>query len=360
VLSRLSPNTGVSLDSTVFNPAWISDQIEFDTATINHQPSTIHAPHAIASSHASDPRATVGVEIRSTMVASNDDARLPATLIPTHYDLTYDRIDLVNHTFEGRVSIEGSAATSVSSITLHALDVVVFNATLKSQGDDKMFKAEEFKYHKRKQTLEMIWSEKEVLKEGSSFVLILDFKGILNDQMRGLYRSTFVGMDGKQHTMATTQFEPTDARRAFPCFDEPALKASFCLTVTIPAELSCISNTPISSMHTNFEGVTFPTKTITFQKTPKMSSYLLAMVMGPQMDGISSTSRQIVTTIYTVPGKARQGEFCLDVASRCLDLYQDIFKIPYPLVKSDLLAIPDFAAGAMEKYVLCAFNFGYC
>jgi aminopeptidase N len=310
-----------------------------------------------SSAHIRDPRAAVK---RSTMIASNDDARLPVTLIPTHYDLTYDRIDLVNHSFEGRVSIEGSAATSVSSITLHALDVVVFNATLKSQGDEKMFKAEEFKYHKKNQTLEMIWSEKEVLKEGSSFVLILDFKGILNDQMRGLYRSKFVAMDGKQHTMATTQFEPTDARRAFPCFDEPALKASFCLTVTIPAELSCISNTPISSMHTNFESATVPTKTITFQRTPKMSSYLLAMVMGPQMDGISSTSRQIVTTIYTVPGKARQGEFCLDVASRCLDLYQDIFKIPYPLVKSDLLAIPDFAAGAMEKYVLCAFNFGYC
>jgi aminopeptidase N len=287
------------------------------------------------------------------MVAStNDDARLPVTLIPNHYDLTYERIDLVNHKFEGRVSIEGVAAKSVSSITLHALDLQVFSATLKPQGDDaKLFTAEEFRYHMKNQTLEMIWSEKEVLTEGSSFVLTLDFKGTLNDQMRGLYRSTFVGMDGKQHTMATTQFEPTDARRAFPCFDEPALKASFCLTVNIPAELACISNTPIASMHTSTSfQATVPTKTITFQKTPKMSSYLLALVVGPEMDGISSTSRQIVTTVYTVPGKALQGVFCLDVASRCLDLYQDLFRIPYPLVKSDLLAIPDFAAGAMENW----------
>jgi puromycin-sensitive aminopeptidase len=101
-------------------------------------------------------------------------------------------------------------------------------------------------------------------------------------------------------------------------------------------------------MHTNFEGAASLTKTITFQKTPKMSSYLLAMVMGPQMDGISSTSRQIVTTIYTVPGKARQGEFCLDVASRCLDLYQDIFKIA-SAGKSDLLAIQTAGDGKVRS-----------
>jgi puromycin-sensitive aminopeptidase len=116
--------------------------------------------------------------------------------------------------------------------------------------------------------------------------------------MHGLYRSSFVGLDGQSHTMATTQFEATDARRAFPCFDEPALKATFCLKLCIPGHLQCISNTPPSSIHTTYVGTT-PTKTITFQTTPKMSTYLVALVVG-QFDSISKTSNQIQTTVYTV------------------------------------------------------------
>jgi puromycin-sensitive aminopeptidase len=147
--------------------------------------------------------------------------------------------------------------------------------------------------------------------------------------------------------MATTQFEATDARRAFPCADEPALKATFQLTVTIPADMQCISNTPFSASYTTAIAPGKAVKTITFQKTPKMSTYLLALVVG-EFDGISSTSNQIVTTVYTVPGKADQAEFCLATASRALELYQKLFHVPYPLTKSDLLAIPDFAAGASK------------
>jgi len=142
-------------------------------------------------------------------------------------------------------------------------------------------------------------------------------------------------MDGKRHVMATTQFEATDARRAFPCFDEPALKATFCLTVTIPGDLTAVSNTPMASTHTNFDGARC-TKTVAFQKTPKMSTYLLALVVG-QFDGISRTSNHIVTTVWTVPGKASHGHFCLDTAVRCLDYYQELYGIQYPLTKSDLL-----------------------
>jgi aminopeptidase N len=286
-----------------------------------------------------------------TTASSSDDARLPAVLVPTHYALTYDRIDLVNHVFEGTVSIQGTVVKSSSNIVLHALDVQVVKATLKLQDGDKLLAAEDFRYHVRNQTCEIIWSQNDgVFQEGSSYELLIHFQGVLNDQMRGFYRSTFVGMDGKSHTMATTQFEATDARRAFPCLDEPALKATFQLTVNINAELTCISNTPVASSHTSYEGNNGkPIKTVTFQKTPKMSTYLLGIVIGV-FDSISQTSRQVVTTIYTVPGKARMAEFCLDVASQCLDLYQDMFKVPYPLVKSDLIAIPDFAAGAMENW----------
>jgi aminopeptidase N len=281
------------------------------------------------------------------------DGRLPRVATPTHYDLYYKKIDLERHTFDGTVSIhltvpKGAVSWPRFSLVLHALDLNVVGAKLHCNTDDKMWDAEEVRYHKRNQTCEIVFGPESQWVEGASYIVTIDFLGILNALMRGLYRSTYVGLDGATHTMATTQFEATDARRAFPCLDEPALKATFQLSVTIPCSLQCISNTAPASVHTTFEKGT-STKTITYQTTPKMSTYLLALVVG-EFDGISKTSGNIQTTVYTVPGKAHQGQFCLDVAVHCLDLYQKIFGVPYPLLKSDLLAIPDFAAGAMENW----------
>jgi puromycin-sensitive aminopeptidase len=217
----------------------------------------------------------------------------------------------------------------------------------------------EFRYNISQQTVEIFFDDFPGWKKDGSYKINILFSGILNDQMRGLYRSTYLGLDGQSHTMATTQFEATDARRAFPCFDEPSHKATFQLVVTIPAHMQCISNTPPESIHTSVAPAhnskdkdnNMLLKTITYQKTPKMSTYLLALVVG-EFDAVSTTSptTSIQTTVYTIPGKAHQGTFCLDTATKCLDLYQDLFHIPYPLIKSDLLAIPDFAAGAMENW----------
>jgi len=286
------------------------------------------------------------------------DGRLPSIAVPKHYDLCYKKIDLEKHMFDGTVSIqlevpEGAATWPRFSLVLHALDLNIVSAKLQSLTDDKTWEAEEVRYVKRDQTCELVFGPESQWVEGQSYMLTIDFIGVLNDLMRGLYRSTYVGLDGATHTMATTQFEATDARRAFPCLDEPALKATFTLTVTIPSSLECISNTPPASVHTTFDKGT-STKTITFQTTPRMSTYLLALVVG-QFDGISKTSGHIQTTVYTVPGKAHQGEFCLDTAVKCLDLFQEMFGVPYPLGKSDLLAIPDFAAGAMEVRVMCCY-----
>jgi aminopeptidase N len=299
-------------------------------------------------------------------IMSKTSARLsPIVILPTHYDLVYDTIDFVNFTFSGHVSIHGTALSSdCRSIKLHALSLQLTSASLSlmsagSSGSDKhlvLATAHEFRYHLRNQTCDVVFSDDTVIAPGQNYCLICAFCGILNDQMRGLYRSAYMRSDnGVRRYMATTQFEPTDARRAFPCLDEPALKATFTLTVhNIPAALQCISNTPVAATYTTSTATTSsgttPTKTVVFQTTPKMSTYLLAMVIG-EFDGISQTSRSIVTTVYTAKGKAAQGKFCLDVAVKCLDYYQDLFVgIPYPLTKSDLLAIPDFAAGAMENW----------
>ena len=282
-----------------------------------------------------------------------ETARIPVLLRPTHYDLQYRAIDFVQYTFTGRVTMHGTAVQTTQderiSIPVHALELQLTQATLvRKSGDRPSIQAEEFRYHVKQQTCDIVFSTSLIAHE--EYELIMDFQGILNDQMHGFYRSSYTALDGSTVTMGTTQFEATDARRAFPCLDEPAHKATFQLTVTIPAHLQCISNTPMAATYTKYDDQTKQLyKSIQFQTTPLMSTYLLAWVMG-RFDGVSTTLHQIVTTVYTVEGKAAQGLFCLNVASKCLAYYQDLFQIPYPLTKSDLLAIPDFAAGAMENW----------
>jgi aminopeptidase N len=258
--------------------------------------------------------------------------------------------------FEGQVSIKCTARQSLKdfAITLHAVEVQVIEASIRK--DDTTVAAIEFRYDFRQQTCQLVFDEcaGDFFQKDKEYVLTMDFAGILNDQMRGFYRSAYHALDGSTKTMATTQFEATDARRAFPCFDEPALKATFCLTLTIPGHLQCISNTPMAASSSHYANGVY-TKTVKYQTTPLMSTYLLCFVIG-EFDAISSTSRQIVTTVYTMPGKASQGQFCLELAVRCLDYFQDLFGVPYPLVKSDLIAITDFAAGAMENWGLVTYR----
>jgi aminopeptidase N len=280
--------------------------------------------------------------------------RLPVTVIPHHYDLQYKKIDLERHVFDGVLTMHATvpSPTNRTSLLLHSLELQIVSCTLNESNEskDEQWSGIEYRYNIPQQTVEIVFDDFAGWKEGAAYTIKIHFTGILNDQMRGLYRSTYIGLDGKPHTMATTQFEATDARRAFPCLDEPAHKATFQLTVSIPPHLQGISNTPFESVYTTYLGNNQSVKTIQYQKTPKMSTYLLALVVG-DFDAISKTSPAgIQTTVYTIPGKAHQGTFCLETATKCLDLYQTLFNIPYPLTKSDLLAIPDFAAGAMENW----------
>lgn len=307
--------------------------------------------------------------------------RLP--IVPKHYDLTYQRVDLKSFEFFGTVQIHAQGKTVVADkeafrfnkITIHCDEVQIIEAKLQFDDGATTLTAEEFNYHMRNQTCTVVFpttttttteltdgagessSSSSIWKEDREYILTLTFRGELNDKLRGLYRSTYVdATDGKTHIIATTQFEPTDARRAFPCFDEPALKATFALSVRAPVDFQVLSNTPPASIFTD-ENRKY--KLVKFQTTPLMSTYLVALVMG-RFDCVSTSSMSkrsnIMTTVYTVPGKAEQGLFCLDTATRCLDFYQNLFGIPYPLTKSDLVAIPDFAAGAMENWGLVTYR----
>ncbi|KAJ1289420.1 hypothetical protein BS78_02G163000 [Paspalum vaginatum] len=166
----------------------------------------------------------------------------------------------------------------------------------------------------------------------------------------GFYRSKYQ-YRGKQKNMAVTQFESVYARRCFPCWDEPAFKAKFKLTLEVSSGMVALSNMPIAN-----QTIAGPIKTVYYEESPLMSTYLVAIVVGllEYVEGVTPEGTKV--RVYTQVGKSKQGKFALDVGVKSLHLYKDYFGTPYPLPKLDMVAIPDFAAGAMENYGLVTFR----
>ena len=157
--------------------------------------------------------------------------------------------------------------------------------------------------------------------------------------MAGYYRSKYTDMNGDSKFMGTTQFEAIDARRAFPCWDEPARKAVFAITLTVPSAMAAISNMP----ELEAGAVSATKRRYKFADTPIMSTYLVAWCVG-EFDFIQDqSSRGVVIRVYTPPGKVEQGRFALDAACKTLDFYEEYFGIEYPLAKLDMMAITEFA-----------------
>jgi puromycin-sensitive aminopeptidase len=175
-------------------------------------------------------------------------------------------------------------------------------------------------------------------------VLRCRFTGILNDKLRGFYRSTYTDAEGVVHTIATTQMEATDARRAFPCWDEPDRKAVFEITLVIDRHLAAYSNSPV--VEEIEEG---DHRRLRFAPTMKMSTYLVAMIVGPLVATEPIEVDGVPVRVVHVPGKEDLTGFALEAASHALRFFSDYFAIHYPAEKLDLVAIPDFAFGAMEN-----------
>lgn len=181
--------------------------------------------------------------------------------------------------------------------------------------------------------------------------LYCEFTGEINDKMKGLYRSKYLTPVGEERYAAVTQFEATDARRCFPCWDEPAIKATFDITLEVPANRVALSNMPVKE-----EKISNDIKIVQFDTTPIMSTYLVAVVVG-EYDYVEKTSRDgVLVRVYTPVGKSKQGLFALEVAARVLPYYKEYFDIAYPLPKIDLIAIADFSAGAMENWGLVTYR----
>ena len=263
--------------------------------------------------------------------------RLPTNVRPTHYDLHLTP-NLSTFVFQATVSIHLTVATATRTVHLNSAELKIHSADI-TQGSNKA--SATIAYNEDDETA--IFTFEKELSVGDA-VLHLSYEGRHNDKMRGCYRSKYQ-RQGNCAYMCVTQFESTDARRALPCFDEPALKASFTVALTTDAHLLAISNMPAISSTPAANGQV----THTFDRSPVMSTYLLAWCVG-EFDHLEAhTEDGILVRCFTPVGKASQGQFALDCAVRILPFYNEFFQIKYPLPKVDMLAIDDFAAGAMES-----------
>ncbi len=274
-------------------------------------------------------------------MTSSNEWKLPTTVKPTLYTLTLQP-DLDNFTFTGGETIAIRIDEPVSAIQMNSAEIAIQAANL-TLPDGSKRRPESISFDEEKETVTFGFADAIPAGEAE---LAIEFTGELNDKLRGFYRSSYTDVDGNQRWMATTQFEATDARRAFPCWDEPAVKAAFDVTLVVPQNLEVISNTePVSS--TSADG---GKKVVRFAETPVMSTYLLAFIVGDLACVQDRTRDGVLMRVWATRGNEDKGQFALETSMALLDYFHDYFGTPYPLSKLDHIAIPDFAAGAMENW----------
>jgi len=273
------------------------------------------------------------------MSPSPNPFRLTRAVVPSAYRV-FLTPDLEAATFSGRVEVDVEVTEATALMTLHAKNLVVGAATLTAGGSSR--RSGEPSYEDEYETAAFTFDD--ALPIGPATVEIA-FTGVLNDQLVGFYRSTYTDDNGVTHTIATTQFEHSDARQAFPCWDEPAFKATFQINLTVLSHLATYSNSPVVSDVDLGNGQ----RSVSFAPTMKMSSYLVAFIVGAfeetaPVDVLGTPLR----VVYPL-GKGRLTELALEAGVFALTFLTEYFDIPYPGDKLDLVAIPDFAFGAMEN-----------
>ncbi|KAE8394749.1 Aminopeptidase 2 mitochondrial [Aspergillus alliaceus] len=283
----------------------------------------------------------------STNIAHGREV-LPTNVKPVHYDLTLEP-NFESFTYEGTVVVDLQVTEDTTSISLNSNEIDIHTATV-SAGGSVVTSSPEISVNKDTQVATVKFAE--TIPTGSSAQLKLTFTGILNDNMAGFYRSSYKLPNGETKYIASTQMEPTDARRAFPCFDEPALKAKFTVTLIADKSMTCLSNMDVAS-ETDVQG---GKKAVKFNTSPLMSTYLVAFIVG-QLNYIETKNFRVPIRVYATPDQdIEHGRFSLDLAARTLAFYEKAFDSTFPLPKMDMVAVPDFSAGAMENWGLITYR----
>ncbi|MBF1023963.1 MAG: aminopeptidase, partial [Candidatus Nanogingivalaceae bacterium] len=263
--------------------------------------------------------------------------RLLDTFIPHHYALTLDLTRAEEKSFSGTVIISGESTGE--SISLHSKELTIHSALIDDQPAE--FSHGEFD--------ELRLSRPE-LSSGQHTVRV-EFSGAITDAMHGLYPCYFTH-DGVKKQLLATQFESHHAREVFPCVDEPAAKATYDVTLVTAPELTVLGNMPVTESSERDGALT-----TAFATTPRMSSYLLAFVVGELHKKTARTKSGVEVNIWATPAQSEDTlDFALDIATGSIDFYDEYFGVPYPLPKSDHVALPDFSSGAMENWGLITYR----
>ena len=263
--------------------------------------------------------------------------RLLDTFTPNHYNLTLDLTRAEEKEFSGTVIIFGESTSE--SISLHSKGLTIQSATIDNQPADVSFG--EFD--------ELRLSQPNL--ENGNHTIHINFSGTITDAMHGLYPCYFTH-DGVKKQLFATQFESHHAREVFPCVDEPAAKAEYDLTLITRPGIIALGNMPVKHEEENGDS-----HTTTFEKTPRMSSYLLAFVIGELHKKSARTKSGVEVNIWATPAQNENTlDFALDIATRSIDFYDEYFGVKYPLPKSDHVALPDFSSGAMENWGLITYR----
>ncbi|XP_072748201.1 aminopeptidase N [Anoplolepis gracilipes] len=290
-----------------------------------------------------------------------DTYRLPDDVIPTNYKIELtpylDTKDAKNFTFEGHSQISlklKNNNTKTKTITFHAKELEFSNITLKyinvSAGIKQETKTNIPKQINKEKDFVTLFLDDELNSNMTILRLYIDFTGKLNDKLRGFYRSSY--QEGTEtRWLATTHFEPVAARQAFPCWDEPALKATFNITInSVPPKYNAISNM--------LEGEKYENGTVVFPETQKMSTYLVAFVVS---DYDKKTNKQKNFRVWTKPNAINNTNFALEIGEQTLKELSDFtgfnyYKENVTGIKMDQISIPDFSAGAMENWGLVTYR----
>lgn len=308
------------------------------------------------------------------MTSLLENNRLVKTIYPTHYTLHINP-NFTDYTFDGEVRINMFFEKMVNTFALNSKNLtiksILFDDIQMHFSEDKENELLIIEFDENQQNQQ----NRQNQMEQGEHKLFINYTGTLNDNMEGFYRSAYTDDNGETKYLATTQFESTSARLALPCFDEPSFKATFDVSITTDRDYTVLSNCEIKYVM-NYESVVEtlpPTKTVYFETSPKMSTYLLAFIVGDleyveaytqplsvNMDTTLIESKRI--RVYGTQGNKHKMQFSLDIGVRCLEWYIKWFGIDYPLPKLDMVAVPDFSAGAMENWGLVTYREGllYC
>jgi len=266
--------------------------------------------------------------------------RLPTTVIPERYEIKLTP-DLSAATFAGEEKVFVQVIEPVRQVVVNAAELEFQAVSIKGPGGKVVWGNTALDIENEQATFDF----PETLNPGR-WELQITYAGILNDKLHGFYRSTYKDPNGREKTLASTQFESTDARRAFPCWDEPAFKAVFQVTLVVDQDLTAISNarvlrkTPLSGTGK---------KEVVFADTIKMSTYLVAFIVG-EFEGTDPVMvGNAPLRVWAVPGKGHLAKFARESGAFSLAFFSRYYDIAYPGDKLDLIAIPDFASGAMEN-----------